>query len=107
MALADVANQAVWYQGFLKELGYTIKDAVPLHGDNKCAVDLALNPFTGHQSKHINIKHHVIHEYIEDGQISLILIHTPTEEMVVDGFTKSLLCTLLLCFNPDMGLCAP
>ena len=44
MALANVANQAVWYCGFLKELGYTIKHAVPLHGDNKGAVDLALNP---------------------------------------------------------------
>ena len=29
MALADAANQAVQYWGFLKELGYTIKDAVP------------------------------------------------------------------------------
>ena len=46
MALANLANQAVWYQGFLKELGYTIEDAVPLHGDNKGAVDLTLNPVT-------------------------------------------------------------
>ena len=105
MALADAANQAVWYQGFLKELGYTIEDTVPLHGDNKGAVDLALNPVTGHWSKHIDIKHHVIHEYIEDGQISLIC--TPTEEMVADSFTKLLSCTLLLCFNPNMGLCVP
>ena len=104
MALADAANQAVWYWGFLKELGYTIEDAVPPHGDNKGAVDLALNPVTSHWSKHINIKHHVIYKYIEDGQISLIC--TPTEEMVVDGFTKLLSCTLLLHFNPNMGLCA-
>ena len=67
MALANVANQAVWYQGFLKKLRYTIEDTVPLHGDNKGAVDLALNPVTSCQSKHIDIKHHVIHEYIEDG----------------------------------------
>ena len=104
MALANVANQAVWYCCFLKELGYTIQDAVPLHGDNKGTVDLALNPVTSHQSKHIDIKHHVICKYLEDGQISLIC--TPTEEMVADGFTKSLSHTLLLHFNPDMGLCA-
>ena len=105
MALADAANKAVWYWGFLRELGYTIEDAVPLHSDNKGAVDLALNPVTGHQSKHIDIKQHVICEYIEDGQISLI--HIPTEEMVADSFIKSLLHTLLLHFNPDMGLYAP
>src|SRR5580692_8540864 len=69
MALANVANQAVWYHGFLKEIQYTIEDPVPLHGDNKGAVDLALNPVTGHQSKHIDIKHHVICEYIEDGRL--------------------------------------
>ena len=44
MALTNAANQAVWYCGFLRELGYTIEDAVPLHGDNKGAVDHALNP---------------------------------------------------------------
>ena len=59
---------------------------------------------TSHPFKHINIKHHVICEYIEDGQISLIC--TPTEEMVVDSFTKLLLCTLFLFFNPEIGLCA-
>ena len=104
MALANAANQAVWYWSFLKELGYTVEDIVPLYGDNKGAIDLALNLVTGYQSKHINIKHHVICKYIEDGQISLI--HTPTEEMVADSFTKSLFHTPLFHFNPDMGLCA-
>jgi hypothetical protein len=60
MALADAANQAVWYRNFLSELGYEIEDPIPLHGDNKGAVDLALNPVTGKRSKHIAIKHQVI-----------------------------------------------
>ena len=88
MAMTDVANQAMWYRSFLVELGYTMDNPIPLHGDNKGAIDLALNPVTGKRSKHIDIKHHVIHKYLEKGDISLV--HTPTAEMVADGFTKSL-----------------
>ena len=105
MAMTDAANQAVWYRGFLRELGYTVEDPIQLHGDNKGAVDLALNPVTGRRSKHIDIKHHVIRQYVEDRQITLI--RTPTEEMVADGFTKSLSRSALLKHLPDMGLCAP
>ena len=102
MALTDAANQAAWYQSFFIELGYSVDDPIPLHGDNKGSIDLSLNPVTGCRSKHIDIKHHVIHEYIENEYT--FLIHTPTEEMVADGFTKSLPLTLLLCFNSNMGL---
>jgi predicted neuraminidase len=94
MAMTNMANQAAWYQSFLTELGYSIDDPIPLHGDNKGAIDLALNPVTGRQLKHIAIRHHVIREYIENGTISLI--HTPTAEMVGDGFIKSLPRALLL-----------
>jgi len=33
MAMTDVGNQAAWYQGFLKELGYSVDDPIPIHGD--------------------------------------------------------------------------
>jgi hypothetical protein len=104
MAMTEAANQATWYQSFLTELGYSINDPIPLHGDNKGAIDLALNPVTGGWSKHIAIRHHVIREYIEKGTISLI--RTPTAEMVADGFTKSLPRAFLLQHNRDMGLSA-
>jgi hypothetical protein len=56
------------------ELGYSVDDPIPLHGDNKGAIDLALNPVTGRRSKHIAIKHHVIREYVENKTITLILL---------------------------------
>ena len=86
------------------ELGYSVDDPIPIHGDNKGAIDLALNPVTGRRSKHIDIKHHAICRYIEKEHISLI--RTPTEEMVADGFTKSLSRVLLHRFNSGMGLSA-
>jgi hypothetical protein len=102
MAMTDAANQATWYRGFLQELGYSVESPILVHGDNKGAINLAQNPVTGCRSKHINIRYHAICEYITDGVISLIC--TPTAEMVADGFTKSLSCILLHCFNSSMGL---
>ena len=102
MAMTDTSNQGVWYRSFFTELGYTVEEPIPLYGDNKGAIDLAENPVTGHQSKHINIKHHAICEYIKERKISLI--RTPTAEMVADGFTKSLPRALLQHFNSDMRL---
>ena len=102
MAMTNAANQGVWYWSFLMELGYTIDEPILLHGDNKGAIDLAQNPVTGHWSKHIDIKHHAICEYLEESKI--LLMRTPTAEMVADGFTKSLPHALLQHFNYDMGL---
>ena len=74
MAMADAANQAAWYKSFLTELKYIVDDPIPIHGDNKGAIDLALNPVTGRCSKHIDIRCHVIREYIVNGIISLISV---------------------------------
>jgi len=68
------------------ELSYEVSNPIPLYGDNKGAIDLALNPITGRRLKHIPIKHHAICEYIKEGLTDLI--HTPTNEMLVDGLTK-------------------
>ena len=102
MAMTDATNQAAWYQSFLAELGYSVNNPIPLHGDNKGAIDLALNPVMGRRSKHIAIKHHVIHEYVENHTISLI--RTPTLDMVAEGFTKLLSRILLEKHNDNMGL---
>jgi hypothetical protein len=102
MALAEAVNQAAWYQSFLMELGYEVSDPIPLHGDNKGAVDLALNPVTGRRSKHIPIKHHAIRKYVEEGLIDLI--HTPTNEMLADGLTKPHVHVQLSNFVTGLGL---
>ena len=100
--MTDACNQAQWYQSFLKELGYDVDRPILIHGDNKGAIDLAVNPVTGRRSKHIAIKHHAIREYIENGTIEMV--RTPTEDMVADGFTKSLARIRLSALNEQMGL---
>jgi Reverse transcriptase (RNA-dependent DNA polymerase) len=48
MAMTDASNQGIWYRSFLSELGYAVDSPINIHCDNKGAVDLALNPVTGH-----------------------------------------------------------
>jgi hypothetical protein len=88
MSVSEASNQAVWYRTFLEELGYEINSPIPLHCDNKGAVDLAHNPVTGRRSKHTAIKHHAIREYVKARVVDLV--RTPTSEMLADGLTKSL-----------------
>ncbi len=102
MALANAANQATWYWSFLMELSYKVSDLIPLHGDNKGAVDLMLNPMTGRRSKHIPIKHHTIRKYIKNGHIDLI--HTSTNDMLTDGLTKPHVHVQLSNFITGLGL---
>src|SRR6266446_2037415 len=102
MGMAEAGNQAAWYRMFLEEIGYDLRDPTPLHGDNKGAVDLTLNPVTWRRSKHIPIKYHAIRGYVENEQIELI--HTPTAEMLADGLTKPHAHTKLKDFISGLGL---
>ena len=102
MEMAEAGNQAAWYRMFLQEIGYEVRDPIPLHGDNKGACDLALNPVTGRKSKHIPIKHHAIRGYIENGYIEIIRV--PTEEMLADGLMKPLVKIKLADFVSGLGL---
>jgi hypothetical protein len=57
---------------------------------------------TGRRSKYILIKHHSIHQYVEDGFIDLI--RTPTDDMLADGLTKPHVHMKLKDFVTRLGL---
>jgi hypothetical protein len=99
MAMTNMANQAMWYKRFLQELGYSVESPIPIHGNNKGAIDLAQNPVMGCRSKHIDIKYHAIHEYIAEGVISLI--HTPASSYIASTQAWD----LMICNYWIMGQC--
>jgi hypothetical protein len=101
--LAETGNQAKWYAMFLEELGYEVKDPVPILEDNKGSVDLALKPTTGRRTKHIPLKYHVIRDYVENADVDLI--RTPSEEILADGLTKPFARLKLEDFVSGLGLC--
>ena len=79
---------AIWLRNLLKKLKVSQNGAIKIYIDNKSAIDLAKNPMYHDQSKHIDTKFHFIRKCVKEGIIQLI--HTKTEDLVADIFTKSL-----------------
>ncbi|KAL2337004.1 hypothetical protein Fmac_011450 [Flemingia macrophylla] len=56
--------------------------------DNTAAINLSKNLVMHSRSKHIEIKHHFIRDYVQRGTVELLFINT--EEQLADIFTKLL-----------------
>ena len=72
----------------MTELGFPHTSAIPLLCDNNGAIQLAQNPGTHARSKHIDIRHHLIRELVENNIVKLIYVGT--EEQTADIVTKPL-----------------
>jgi hypothetical protein len=71
----------------LKDYGAMI-DKVPLLCDNESAIKIAHNPVQHNKAKHIEIHHHFIRDYLNQGEIDLSYVGT--NEQLADIFTKPL-----------------
>ena len=78
--------QAVWLQDILLEfdLGSTLSTV--LFCDNQSAIKISIDPVTMQRTKHVEIHMHYIRELMHDRTI--ILQYFPTNEQIVDIFTK-------------------
>lgn len=70
----------------LSKLNFLLVSVTIIYTNDQGCIVLAYNLVNHSYTKHINIKHHFIHKYIEYGKIKLKYI--PTKEMLADVFTK-------------------
>jgi hypothetical protein len=61
---------------------------VNLFCDNKAAIFLSNNAAFQKRTKHVDMVYHHVRNLVETGEISVQ--HIPSEDMLVDMFTKSL-----------------
>jgi hypothetical protein len=92
----DIMPQIERTNLFLQSQGYTMKDTVLLHQENKSAMLLKKNDqaSSSKQNKHIHLRYFYIEDKIDKGNINIE--HCPVEEMLAAFFTKPLQGTWFL-----------
>lgn len=90
MALTCSAWQIIWMHAAMSEVGFPQPKPACLIGDNAGSISLTKNTKKNLCIKHINIRHHYIHECVEDSDITIEYV--PTANNLADLFTKPLGC---------------
>ncbi|KAL0404447.1 UNVERIFIED_CONTAM: hypothetical protein Sradi_2085500 [Sesamum radiatum] len=90
VACTSAVQEAIWLRRFLKSLCISarINDVVVIYCDNTATVAYAKDPKYHGRTKHIDTIYHFIRDSIAQGEV--VLRHIPTNDMIVDSFTKSL-----------------
>ncbi len=73
----------------MTDLGYMEeKKAMVIRCDNQGANSLTKNPTHHARTKHIDVQHHFVREWVENGEVWFE--YCPIEHMVADVLTKAL-----------------
>ena len=80
---------------------FTVMTTV-IHTDNQEYIVLANNSVFYFHTKHIDIWYHFIHDYVKQGEIKLHYVFI--KDMLVDIFTKILLCKAFEKFHACLGM---
>jgi len=92
ISLSHATRHILWHQMLIRELGFKPDRPFNLHNDNRGAIALTRDPQFHGRSKHIDIRHHFLHELIKRGNLNIH--HIRSEDNIADIFTKPLTDTL-------------
>lgn len=88
IGLSDGLPHVLWTKNFLQSQGYETGPAI-VHQDNKSTITLAeKGRSTSNRTRHVSIRYFFVKDRIESKDINVI--HTGTEKMVADFFSKPL-----------------
>ena len=102
ISMAAVANQAIWLNKVLADLGQIQNSSTELYCDNKSAIAIAQNPVQHGRTKHINVKFHSLRE-AEKNQL-IKIVHCSTDVQLADLMTKALPRARLEFLRLSLGL---
>lgn len=88
MAISDAVKEAVYLRRFIDDLGFELPTKLRICNDNNGARKLAENPVFHARTKHIDVRHHYVHEVLQSGTLEIDYI--PTELIAADVLTKGL-----------------
>nr|GEU74023.1 copia protein [Tanacetum cinerariifolium] len=87
VSAGKACQQALWMKQAL--IDYDIRlDNFPIMCNNKGVIDLSKNPVQHSKTKHIEIRHHFLHDNVQKGNISIEKV--ASKDNIADIFTKIL-----------------
>ena len=75
IAVSSCCTKLLWMQKLLHDYGICQEHLI-IYCDNTSAINISKNPVQHSRTKHIEIRHHFIREFVEDGTLTLEFIHT-------------------------------
>ena len=87
IAANSCCTQLLWMQKLLLDYGIC-QEHLTIYYDNTSAINISKNLVQHSRTKHIEVRHHFIREFVKDGTLTLEFIHT--DDQKVDLFTKPL-----------------
>jgi hypothetical protein len=88
VAASLTSKEVVWARRLLADIGFPQQVPTPLFSDNQSAIMLVQNPEFHKRTKHIDVVYHLIREFQERGDISILYV--PTKLQLADILTKAL-----------------
>ena len=88
VALSAAASESRWIAQLLDEISEDLCEDVVIFEDNNAAICLANNNKLTPGVKHVDIKEHVVQDYVRDGYLRIV--HVGTAKMCADTLTKHL-----------------
>jgi histone deacetylase 1/2 len=101
-AIADATAELIWIQVLLQELGIPQLRSPTLCCDNLGATYLSANPIFHGRSKHIEVDHHFVREWVAAKQLDIRPIST--KDRLADAFTKPLSGPAFTQFRDNLSL---
>ena len=88
MAVSAAAQEAMWMNRLLQQLGFKTSIPITLYEDNKAAILFAGHLGDHRRSKHIDTWRYFVKEAVINGEIELVYVNT--EDQLADRMTKAL-----------------
>ncbi|XP_041446831.1 secreted RxLR effector protein 161-like [Xenopus laevis] len=102
ISAAFACQEVVWLQQLIKDLGKPTSEPTVLFEDNQACIKLATSEKMNARTKHIDVRHHYIHDLVD--QKVIVLIYCESEKMIADAMTKPLARNRFVDLRSNMGL---
>ena len=85
----------------MHDLGFP-QETIEIYEDNQACIALTKNPEDHKRTKHIQVKYHVVRDYVKKSLVKFV--YCPTENQLADMFTKALPGSRLRTILSKLGL---